>query len=173
MRGAYRVRQFLMRLGVASRAIDHRAAREVLMGAAYALYAAMPPGDQVHALGVLKTVRVAGSSLPELEQAALLHDVGKAKSGLSFLHRTLVVLLGRFVPGSLERLARDTPGSWRYPFFVHLHHGEFGARRCEGAGCSPFVAALVRYHEANTFPRDHDLLFQEVLKALRRADEQC
>mgnify|MGYP001823615047 CR=1 FL=1 len=108
--------------------------------------------------------------------AALLHDVGKtgvpgdatgrkASGALRLWHRVAVVLMRAFWPGLLERIGKDQPGSWRYPFFVQQHHAQIGADLAQKAGCSPRTVALIRHHE--------DLrgcLDDPVLAALQAAD---
>jgi hypothetical protein len=173
MRWLYRARQFGMRLAARYKPLDHQPARDVLSEAAYKLYAEMSPGDQVHALCVLARVQSMGQSSSALEQAALLHDVGKAGSGLTLGHRVLIVLV-RWLHGDLlVRLAQAQRGSWRYPFYVHVHHAELGARRCAQVGCSQRTIALVQYHGLDSLARLDDPDLREELGVLQRADNLC
>ncbi len=171
MSWAYRARQFWARMRAASRAIDDRAARRVLPRDALALYVRMSPGDRQHALQVLERLRAEGSWPNSVEQAALLHDVGKVGARLTLAHRTLVVLLQALPPASLARLAGDGTPAWRHPFFVQLHHAELGATLCAQAGCPPETVSLVRAHQGD----DHAALAPEwraAGAALHRADER-
>lgn len=161
-----------MRVRTPTALVDSGIAQAVLSDAAYELFAKMPPGDRAHGLCVLAALRREGEVSPHVEQAALLHDVGKMNGGLTAVHRALIVLLDRANSRWLDRLAIAAPESWRYPFYVHLCHAELGALHCEWAGCAPVAVKLVRYHESD--PReigDPDL--RQYLVALRRADDQC
>jgi hypothetical protein len=102
----------------------------------------MPVADQRHALDVVARLERAGETDPDLLAAALLHDTGKGRR-VRLWHRVAVVLLGAVGPGVLTRLAVEDPGSWRYPFWVHLHHAELSARAAVAAGCGPRVAAFI------------------------------
>jgi len=148
-------------------------AQRVLPAAAYALFRAMTAGDQLHALGVLRLLRQRGNPSPALEQAALLHDVGKAGGGLTLAYRAVIVLLKSLHPSLLERLARAEPGSWRYPFEVQLRHAERGAAQCEQAGCSPLTVALVRHHEDRALDELGQVAWRDDLIALQKADDAC
>jgi hypothetical protein len=172
MRWAYRARQFLMRLFARRQDIDQGLVRQVLSDRAVGLFARMPVGDQLHAVQVLRELRRLGNLSADLEQAALLHDVGKAEGSLTLLRRAVIVLLQAVSPGLLQRLARDDPRSWRYPFAVHLQHAERGAHLCQQAGCSPMVAALVRYHDAPSPAAIPEPALVEAVSLLRLADDK-
>lgn len=174
MRWGYRIEQFALRIrsGFKPALVDLETARNMLPEAAYALFAAMPRGDQAHALAVLRALRREGCAPPEVEQAALLHDVGKSRRGLTLIHRILIVLLEEVAKESLNRLAASDPSSWRYPFHAHLHHGEMGAQQCETVGCSPLTVALVRYHDSGPDACGDPILERHLL-ALQRADDAC
>ena len=173
MRVGYRLRQFWRRLGVRDAAGAQEVARRVLPPAAYALFCTLDVGDQLHAWDVWQFLHHRGRPSPDLAQAALLHDVGKAGAGLTLAHRTLVVLLRKVYPAALEQLARDEPGSWRYPFYVQLRHAELGAMACAQAGCSAITVALVRHHEHKAPEVWGDVPWREDLLALQEADEAC
>jgi hypothetical protein len=59
-------------------------------------------------------------------------------------HRVGGVLLDAAAPSLLRRLAVPDPGSWRYPYFVYLHHAAMSADAALAAGCSPRAAAFIR-----------------------------
>jgi hypothetical protein len=167
----HRIRQFAGRL-LTTRPPDDALARQLLPAAALALFQRMSAGDQRHGLQALLTLRRSGAWGNEVEQAALLHDVGKSQARLTLVHRVAVVLLGALSPRLLERLAEAEAESWRYPFYVHVHHAETGAALCAQAGCSPVTVALVRAHQSD----DTHALQPELhaaLAALRQADEHC
>lgn len=106
--------------------------------------------DQRHSLDVCQALRAAGHDHPDLLAAALLHDAAKtAQPGrkLGLVHRVLVVLMEAVKPGWVAAVARDDPTHWRYPFYLHLHHPELGAKLASAAGCTPLAAALIRRHQ--------------------------
>ncbi len=169
-RWTYRLRQGLTRLCVALTPgrIDESPARARLSSQVWELYSHMAPGDRVHGLCVLARLEAQGTVSLPLAKAALLHDVGKAEGRLSLPYRTAVVLLGDRLSGwaSAER------SSWRYPFYVHLHHAKRGAALCAEAGCDPQVVALVRWHET-PLAQVPDGALHDSLAALQAADDQC
>ncbi|NLT73848.1 MAG: HD domain-containing protein [Chloroflexi bacterium] len=134
----------------------------------WALFEGLSAGDQAHALRVLAHVRALGNPSPEVEEAALLHDVGKTVAPLGLWWRTLAVLLR--AAGLLGRVPSPDPARPTYPLHVLMHHAEHGARLCQEAGCSPRVVGLVRWHDTppDLLP-DHTLL--EELKLIRAADD--
>jgi hypothetical protein len=81
-----------------------------------------------------------------LAQAALLHDVGKVGGRIQLGNRAATVLLNALRPGLLHRLALNEPDSWRYPFYVLLHHAERGADLAARAGTDAVAVALIREH---------------------------
>ena len=173
MRWGYRVRQCLVRMKASDAAVARETAQRVLPEAACRLFEAMSPGDQIHALCVYRAVGGAEATSADVARAALLHDVGKAGGRLTIPRRALIVLLERLGGDLLERLALAEPTSWRYPFYVHLHHAALGASRCKQAACSSLTVALVRNHELPVERAADDSRLKEALMALRRADESC
>jgi hypothetical protein len=137
---------------------------QYLAPAQVALFRHMPRCDQRHSLDVLYTLQRAGHRDSALIQAALLHDVGKTGGQLTIMHRVAVVLLQRFAPGWLARLAASGKG-WKAPFTAHARHPQIGATRAADAGCSQETVDLInRHHE--THPKD------TMLAALQWADRQ-
>lgn len=152
MSAAYRVRQFIRAVNAWFRPDDPAtvAASRYLPAGAQTLFQAMPRYDRLHALGVACTLHEMGHDDPSLLAAALLHDVGKTadqEGGLRLWHRVAVVLMQAFWPGLLERIGQDRPGTWRWPYYVQLHHAELGAELARQAGCSPATVELIRRHE--------------------------
>jgi hypothetical protein len=171
-RWSYRLQQGLSRLRALLQPPDLSPAERLLSSQAFTLFQRMGPGDRAHCLRVLDLLQEEGVTCPDLLKAALLHDVGKAEGNLTLAYRTVIVLVRRFRPAGLERLAHPRAGHWRYPFWVHLHHAELGAARCAQVGCSPQVTALVRYHEAAPETiADEQLCIQ--LALLAAADDRC
>ena len=115
-----------------------------------ALFLRMIKRDQRHSLDVQQSLLIAGHDQPDLLAAALLHDAAKtAQPGhrLKLSHRVAVVLMQAIKPGWVEQVARATPDDWRYPFYLHIHHPEMGARMAQEAGCSQLTAGLIRRHQ--------------------------
>lgn len=134
------------------------------------LFQAMSPVERRHALAVLRTLEQAGPVEPALAQAALLHDVGKTDGRIQLWHRVLVVLLQACCPGTLARLEVANPSSWRYPFYVELHHAELGALMTARAGADDRVARLIMRHHS-TPQSEASQEERELLVRLQAADE--
>lgn len=145
--------------------------RAVLNDDAFALYQTMPPADQRHALDIYDGLRAQGFTARPLFQAALLHDVAKRELGLAY--RTGVVLLNRITPLALARAANPNPKSWRYPFYVSLHHPELGAELAACAGVDERARDLIRTHQVDTcaFKGSDAAQLTEWHKALKALDD--
>jgi len=101
-----------------------------------AVFWSQPRPDVRHALGCLDRLRSGGPARPELERAVLLHDIGKRRSGLGTLGRSLASGL------AIVRLPR-TGRMQRY-----LDHGDIGADELEALGAGSVEAAFARHHHA-------------------------
>ena len=143
----YRVGQFLRALTARVSDEEVERATRALTPGAQALFRRQTIQDQQHALAIYSALRQAGHTNPHLLAAALLHDAGKTAARLSPVHRSIIVLLGRFAPGLLARLSRGEPRFWNRPFIIHTRHPQIGAQWAEEAGCSPLTVALIRRHE--------------------------
>ena len=175
----YRVRQFAQAVGAwfQTEEAEDGMVTSSLPSGAVTLFRAMPRNDRRHALRVVRALEARGRAEQDLVAAALLHDVGKSgrqpgtgrKSGrVRLWHRVATVLMRVVWPGLLERIGRDSRlGSWRYPFYVQLHHAVIGALLAEQAGCSSRTADLIRRHE------DQEAVAGDpLLAALQKADNQ-
>lgn len=168
----YRIWQGLTRLrvGLGLLPVDLEAARKQLSAEEWRLFGALSPGDQEHAICVLRRVQRLPTASPALAKAALLHDVGKLGAGLTLGWRTLIVVFRGL--GILERAVSQNPNFWRHPFYMHFHHAERGAQMCADAGCAPEVVSLVRWHDAN--PESvSDQTMRSDLAILQAADDAC
>jgi len=172
LRIAYRVRQFWQALGFHAESVDARMWEEHLNPAQRWLFQGMAIAEQRHSLAVLHTLQADGHSEQALLQAALLHDMGKAGAQVQLGHRVVTVLMRSLALALLTRLARNEPGSWRYPFFVQLHHAERGADLAAGAGTHALAVALIRWHHTAPNKSELDPQGQELLAWLQAADEQ-
>lgn len=142
-------------------------ARRYLTPGGFELFQLMRVSDQRHSLTILRGLVAQGWTDLPLLQAALLHDLAKARVGL--WARTLVILLNAFAKPWLPRLASPDPRSWRYPFYLSLHHPELGAVAAERAGLDSRAVTLIRRHQLPLPDEpDGDVLarWQRALKAL-------
>ena len=169
----YRLRQGLGRLRVSllPRTLDLAPAHAVLSDELWQLFSTMPRGDQWHGLCVLGRLQAAGWREPDLLAAALLHDLGKAQGRLSLIHRTFIIAARALGTSWVARLAQSEPRSWRYPFYVHLHHATLGAARLQQAGASAALVSLVTAHEQGEAALPPELA--AMARALIAADDAC
>lgn len=168
----YRLRQGFGRLGAQLRPgkLELHWAREHLPEPYWRLFEAMPRGDQWHGLCVAQRLAAQGWQDADLLAAALLHDVGKANSGLTLAHRTLIILLRWLRVGWFERLTTSDQG-WHRPFYAHRYHAALGAELLAVAEASPEIIALVKAHEGHGEAVSPGLAAQ--LEALIAADDAC
>lgn len=148
----YRAGQFRRSIGARPSQAALRRARLSLNDRQWALFQAMSPRDQWHAietadlLGAAQSAGSAGSAgscAPDFAVAALLHDAGK---GYIRLHeRGLYVLLGASPP-LLRLLARSDRPGLRGALHRTLHHADIGARLALASGASERAAQLIRTH---------------------------
>ena len=172
LRIAYRMRQLWQALGFHAESIDARTLEEYLNPEQRELFQSMPAAEQRHSLATLRTLQAKGHFEQALLQAALLHDAGKAGGRVRLWHRVATVLLRSLAPALLVPLARNEPGTWRYPFFVQLHHAERGAALAAEAGTHALAVALIRWHHSAPHESALGPQAQELLTWLQAADGQ-
>lgn len=160
----HRVGQF-WRHASARVASNEAIAAEAILGSELApLFRQLPVNDQRHGLDVLATVgRLYTNPDRLLQQAALLHDVGKAGTRFSVIERSLVVFLESVSPAALNGLMRARPGFGRR-YAAYRDHASTGAERLRVAGAFD-LATVVQEHHA-TEPRS------ELTRRLQRADRR-
>lgn len=168
----YRAKQFFAALKPSISGEDWQLVELVFQenASALALFRYMSTADQQHAITVLRTLLLQGKDHWALQQAALLHDVGKV-SGQPLIYRVVIVLLNAFWPAGLGKLAQGslTCAAWRKPFVVHAQHPQIGATWAQEAGCSEAVVTLIRIHQKK--PPDHPkTLLENWHQALYEAD---
>jgi len=138
---------------------------EQLLGPALApLFFQLPVNDQRHGLDVLETVtRLEGRPGRLLQQAALLHDAGKAGAQFSVVDRSLTVLLQALSPRALQVMLRALPAFARR-YGIYADHARIGAQRLRAAGAAELAAIVAEHHDPD--PKS------EVTRRLKRADRR-
>jgi hypothetical protein len=167
-----RVTQFFTALAARRDPPDDEPARRILPSNLYALFQRMPPEDRQHGLEMLRLVSACGEPDPTLQQAALLHDVGKAEAGVGLSHRILRVLLAHHVGWLWRWLTADATG-WRQPFWVVANHPSRGADWVAASGGGADLADLIRHHEAPAPAEWAGTPLAEWHTALAAADVRC
>lgn len=128
------------------------------------LFHALPVNDQRHGLDVLKTVRrLDADPVPLLQQAALLHDVGKGGTQFSVIDRSLTVFLHALAPRFLDAALRARPGLARR-YRLYADHARIGADRVRGAGAAQLAAIIAEHHVAEPA--------SAITRRLQRADRR-
>lgn len=155
----YRTRQLWMAVGAAPTAEDLSLVRAVLAPSQITLFEDMNRSEQAHSLRVLRALLEQGETHPDLQVAALLHDVGKSRFPLSLWERILVVLGKMYFPRSVHRLGAvageairhsadlSQARGWRRAFAVAENHPAWGADMVARAGASSLAVALIRQHQ--------------------------
>jgi hypothetical protein len=142
----YRMRQFFQLWRAEPlRAEELALAEKYLPRRALELFQTMPPGDQRHSLTIARELLARGYDAKPLLQAALLHDVAKARVGV--FHRSGVIVMNALSPKLLPRAASENPRSWRFPFSASLRHPELGAQMAAHAGVDEGALVLIRRHQ--------------------------
>jgi hypothetical protein len=119
-----------------------------------ALFDSMHVADRRHGLDVVASLRAEGVTEPDVLLAGLLHDAGKARTGvwprvaytLGARHGTWIWRGVSVIPGfhpALERLRT---------------HAESSAALAAAVGCSPRTVELIRHQEAPDDPEFGELL---------------
>ncbi len=148
----YRTEQFRKYLGFRAAPLDLSAVRKVLTPAQMALFLRMQPGEQAHSLEVLQRLRAQGETDPDLQTAALLHDVGKSRFPLHLWERVWIVLAQKLFPGRFRAWGAAQGALERRPWWeracaVAAQHPAWGAELAQAAGCSRRAVTLIRRHQ--------------------------
>jgi CRISPR-associated nuclease/helicase Cas3-like protein len=165
MTGAlHRVGQF-WRHASARVSVEDAVSAERILGPELApFFLSLPVNDQRHGLDVLETInRLETEPGRLLQQAALLHDVGKGGVRFSIIDRSLAVFVNAISPRLLDMMLSARPGfAARYRAYVD--HARIGADRLRAAAATE-LAAVVAEHHATTPELD-------VTRRLQRADRR-
>ena len=168
----YRSKQFFLALRSRPLTEDELApARGVLTPQQMELFTRLQPGEQIHALRVLKTLQGQGETHPDLLTAALLHDVGKCRVPLHLWERVFIVIGKKLFPRRVQFWGQGSPRGWRRPFVVAAGHPSWGAELALGVGTSPLALQLIRQHQ-NDLPPAGNPLERRLLDTLKQADNQ-
>jgi hypothetical protein len=108
-----------------------------------ALFLAMAPQDQAHALRV--AARLAQAP-PHVREAALLHDCGKPRE-----FRLWGRILGVLLPLKVDELPAAT--GWRRQLQIYQWHDAWGLRAAVAAGTSPEAIELLRAYHTRQEPQ--------------------
>jgi len=138
----HRVGQFVSQLTARVTPDDAAAAHRILPASAWGLFDGMPVADRRHGLDVAQRLLAQGIDDRDVLAAALLHDAAKGRR-LRLWHRVGGVLLARFAPRALKRLATLDPASPGYPWWVFVHHARLSADAALGAGLGDRAVAFI------------------------------
>lgn len=137
-----------------------------LTTAEQAIFYQLPISDQWHSYKVLQTVQSVGAMDSALQTAALLHDVGKARSPLSVWDRSFIVVMKRLLPKQTAVWGDGNVVGWKRPFIVRTHHPAWGAEMATAANSDPIAVDLIARHQSPPHAND------EQLRLLQWADDQ-
>ena len=160
----HRVSQFWRHASARVSEQERLAVERVLGPLLWPLFAQLPVNDQRHGLDVLETVRRLEDQPDQLlQQAALLHDVGKAGARFSVVERSLTVFLRAASPRLLQAVRRARPGfATRHD--IYIDHARIGAERLQAAGAPELANVVAEHHDRE--PR------LEATRRLQRADRR-
>ena len=131
------------------------------------LWRSMSGADRRHAVAVARRVdRVLGSPERPVLAAALLHDVGKVRSGLGTPGRVVATVVGAVATDRTARWA--TSDGFRGRIGRYLRHPQEGAALLETAGSDPFTVAWATEHHRDPGRWTVD---DRLAEALRAADD--
>ena len=144
-------RAFVAARATRSDAADFAWVETILTPAEHALWRRQSPFDRDHVVQVARRVerRLAATGHendPRWIGAALMHDVGKARAGLTILERVLAAAAGRIVPLDTARRWATAQGL-KGRIGAYLTHGEVGARMIRDAGGRAEIAAWAEAHQ--------------------------
>ncbi|MCA9977003.1 MAG: HD domain-containing protein [Anaerolineales bacterium] len=135
------------------------------------LFACFTAGDQWHSYEVWRMLQAAGHTHPDLQVAALLHDVGKTRAPLTVWERSLIVLAQKLYPRKLVAWGQGEARGWKRPFVVKAQHPAWGAAMAAQAGCSSLAMTLIARHQ-DVLPETAVSEIDQLLRWLQWADDQ-
>jgi hypothetical protein len=131
---------------------DEAWAASLLTPAERDLWATLPPHDRSHSVEVARRVErrlapTVHSSDTRWLAAALMHDVGKARSDLSTRERVMAALASKTVRLATARRWASHSAGVKRRIGAYLIHGEIGAEMIRAAGGREAVAAWTEVHQ--------------------------
>lgn len=156
-RARYRVWQFWRSFRPASFPPEHEEdVASILNAQEMDLFQRQSLADKNHCFRVMRIIMEdSGQKDHNLLAAALLHDVGKTKTKMTWWDRPLVVLSEAFVPSLAAQWTRGTGNGWSRPFVAKARHAEWGAKEAAAAGSSDLTVELIRrHHEISSRPEE-------------------
>jgi CRISPR-associated nuclease/helicase Cas3-like protein len=160
----HRVGQFWRHASAQVSPSDAADAERILGPELAPLFFNLPVNDQRHGLDVLATVRQLDAEPTRLlEQAALLHDVGKSGADFSVIDRSLAVFLAGVSTRLLNVVLRARPGFARR-HAIYADHARVGAARLHAVGATELAGVVAEHHAARPV--------SEVTRRLQRADRR-
>ena len=143
----YRIGQYFRALGDKPDEEGLSRAREILSPQLFNLFSQMLPFEQAHAVRVLNEIEARGYDDSALLQAALLHDVGKARYPLRPWERALAVILRKILPTLAEKWGQGEPIGLRAGLAVKAQHAAWGSEMAAEAGADEDVLWLIHHHQ--------------------------
>ncbi len=136
-----------------------RSALSYLTPVQRARFEQMPAFDQQHLCRVANYLIARGVTDSEVVVAGLLHDIGKCDGQrcVTLTDRVGKVLLKRFIPGTLGKVAAKYPKGRFKGLALTVRHPEIGSAIARELGCSTRTCWLIRFHEAESDLGDPDL----------------
>jgi putative nucleotidyltransferase with HDIG domain len=178
LRILYRARQFWHALSASPTREDLALARSVLTSAQMTAFSRLQSNEQYHAIAVLRKLKAQGEVHPDLQVAALLHDIGKSQVRLKPWERALIVLAEAIAPQKVKQwgtegqnLHAQSAFGWRRALVVSEGHAEWGAQIAHEAGVSPLAERLIRRHQEAP-PDPPQNLEDRLLHKLQSADNE-
>ena len=169
----YRIRQFWLAWRAEPLTEEALApARSILSAKQMQLFTRLQPSEQIHALRVLETVQQWGETDTDLQTAALLHDIGKARAPLKLWERVVIVLGKALFRERVKQWGRGQPQGLLRPFVIAEQHPVWGGEMALEVGASPLAVSLIRRHQS---PDDFQPINDQenhLLQILQKADHQ-
>jgi len=136
------------------------------------LFTRLQPSEQIHALRVLQIVQKQGGNDPDLQTAALLHDIGKVRAPLKLWERVLIVLGKAFFPERAKVWGDYQPEGWARPFVIAEQHPTWGGEMASEVGASPLAVSLICRHQSSDEFQPISQHEDHLLSILQKADHQ-
>lgn len=144
----------------------------VLNPAERSLFARFSLSDQNHGWRVLTLLRSQQADDPALLKAGLLHDIGKTRTRITVIDRSLAVAGKVLLPGQTGKwgmIELEKAKRFERPFVVRRQHAAWGADMVAEIGGDALTVELIRRHQDKLSEAAHNRADQ-LLKILQWAD---